>query len=182
MCFLNLRQVHLGRWRAETQHADEDQGSPIDIHSDDELNVPQRAGVERRDAAIPVNVNEPAREQPSTAPRVRVIDDADDADIWAEIENTQPTPAAAQKQGQANHEPEDFEDWFALDDAPVPPSTSKMTPSVPTEEPLDLGEHGTNALTDDEIGALFAHMDETMSGAAPHPPLPTEDDFEDMYN
>ena len=110
-----------------------------------------------------------------------MIDDVDDADIWAEIENPQPTPAPVQNQGQVNNEPDDFEDWFALDNAPVPSSTPMKTPSVPNEESLDFGEHGTDVLTDDDFDALFA-VDKAMSDAAPRPPLPTEDDFEAMYN
>ena len=177
--------MNLSRWRAEAQHADEDQGPPIDLYSDDEDDVSQQASA-RRDAPISVSDGQPAREQPSTAPRVRVVDDVDDADIWAEIENPQPTPAPAQKQSQANSDQGDFEDWFALDDTTVPSSTSKMTPSVPDKELLDFREHGTNTITDEEIDELFAHMDadtdKAMGGDIPHAPFPTEDDFEDMYN
>jgi hypothetical protein len=110
-----------------------------------------------------------------------VIDDADNADIWAEIDNHQPTPVPAQKQAHNGNEPDDFEDWFALD-VTIPPPVPKKTTSGPNEEPLDFREHVTNPLTDEEIDALFAGMDEAMGGAAPRPPLPTDDDFEDMYN
>jgi len=173
--------VNLSRWRAEAQPADEDQGTPVDLDSDDEVGILRHTDTQQN-AAVSVSDNQPAPVQPSTAPRVRVIDDVDDTDIWAEMENREPTSALTQEQGQANNESGDFEDWFALDGAPVPSSTSREAPSVPNAEPLDFGEHGTNAITDDEIDALFAHMDEAMIGAAPHQPLPTEDDFEDMYN
>ena len=173
--------MNLSRWRAEAQRADEDQGPPADFDSDDSDDVPQRASA-MPNAAVSVDDNPPAREPPSTAPRVRVIDDVDDTDIWGETRHSQPVPAPPQEQSQVDNEPGDFEDWFALDDRPVPSSTAKKTLSVPTEEPLDFGEHDTTTFADEEIDALFAHMDETMAVAAPHPPLPTEDDFEDMYN
>lgn len=177
--------MNLSRWRAEAQHPDEDQGPPIDPYSDDEVDVSQQASA-RRDAPISVSDGQPAGEQPSTAPRVRVVDDVNDADIWAEIENPQPTPAPAQKQSQTDYNQGDLEDWFALDDTPVPSSTSKKTPSDPDKDVLDFREHGTNTITDDEIDALFAHMDahtdNAIGGSVPHAPLPTEGDFEDMYN
>ena len=183
--------MNLSRWRAEAQHADEDQDPSIDLHSDDEVDISQQASA-GRGAPISVNNDQPAREQPSTAPRVRVVDDVDDADIWAEIENPQSVPA--QKQSQVGYVQGDADDWFALDDTPVPSSTSKTTPNVSDKEALDFGEHGTNTITDDEIDALFAHMDahtdahtdahmdKAMGGAVSRAPLPTEDDFEDMYN
>ena len=154
----------------------------MDLSSDDEADVSQRTGARigaERHAPVSVSDDQPARKQSSTAPRVRVIDDVDDADIWAEVENPQPASAPTQEQ---SHEPDDFEDWFALDDAPVPSSTSGRAPIAPNKEPLDLGEHGKNVLSDGEIDALFAHMDEGMGSADLHLPLPTEDDFEDMYN
>ena len=104
-----------------------------------------------------------------------------DGDIQAEIENPQPSPVTGQKQSVAINE-SDFEDWFALDDTFAPSSTSKKTSTAPDEEELDFREHDTNAIIDDEMDALFAHIDEMMSDAIPRPPLPTEDDFEDMYN
>ena len=175
--------MNLSRWRTEAQRTDEDQSPPADFYSDDEGDVLQQASAtQKQNAAVSVDDNQPARGQPSTAPRVRVIDDVDDTDIWAEISNSQPVPPPTQEQSQANDDPDDFEDWFALDDGPVPSFTPKSTLSVPNEEPLDFGEHGINTITDDEVDALFAHMDETMAIATPHPPLPTEDDFEDMYN
>jgi hypothetical protein len=179
--------VNLSRWRAEAQHADDDQGPPIDLHSDDSDDVFSQLASTRRGAPVSVNDDQPAREQPSTVPRVRVVDDVNDADIWAEIENPQPTPVPAQKQNQADYEQGDLDDWFALDDTTVPSSSkSNKTPSVPDEEALDFREHGTDTITDDEIDALFthmdAHMDKAMGDAVPHAPLPNEDDFEDMYN
>ena len=177
--------MNLSRWRADAQHADEDQGPPIDLSSDDEDGIPQQASA-RRDAPISVSDGQPAREQPSTAPRVRVVDDVDDADIWAEIGNSQPTPAPAQKQSQANSDQDDFEEWFALDDTTAPSSISKKAPSVPDTELLDFSEHDSNAITDDEIDELFAHLDaqtdKAIGGDISHASLPTEDDFEDMYN
>ena len=113
-----------------------------------------------------------------------MVDNVDDADIWAEIENPQPVPA--QEQSRASHVQGDADDWFALDDTPVPSSTSKTTPSVPNKEALDFREHGTDTITDDEIDELFAHMDahmdKAMGGAVPRVSLPTEDDFEAMYD
>jgi len=158
----------------------------MDLHSDSEDDASQLASARRDAPPISVSNDQPAGEQPSTAPRVRVVDDLDDADIWAEIENPQPTPVPAQKQSQTNYEQDDPDDWFALDDTTVPSSTSKQTPSVPDTEALNFGEHDTNIITDDEIDALFAHMDahvdKAMGGKVPHAPLPNEDDFEDLYN
>jgi hypothetical protein len=173
--------VNLSRWRAEAQHAEEDQGPLTDLHSDDEVDVSQQAGAPsaRQNAPVSVNESQLSREQISTA---RVIDDVNDADIWAETENPQPTPVPAQERSQANNEQDDFEDWFALDDTLVPSSTSRKTPSVPDEEAMELREQFTSSITDEEIEALFTHTDEAMDGTVPRPSLPTEGDFEDMYN
>lgn len=174
--------MNLSRWRTESQHADEDQGPSPGRHSDDEDDVPQQTSV-KLNAATSVEDNQRTHGQPSTVPRVRVIDDVDDTDIWGEIENSQPAPALPQEheQSQPNNEPDDLEDWFALDDGLAPSSAPKEILSVPDEEPLDFGGRGANTFTDEDIDALFAHMDETMAVAAQRPPLPTEEDFEDMY-